>query len=378
MEYIKRPIKGMDISTLIEQEECGAVYYDDGKRKDLFRILSRYGVDSIRLRLWNDPYDEKKNPYGAGTCDLKKVIALAKRAKNAGMTWLLDFHYSDFWADPGKQYPPKAWKDYDASSLEKAVYDYTQSVLLRCIEEEVPPFMVQVGNEITNGMLWPLGHREYNKPEDAPKDYFNPALKDLLNAGIKAVRDTLPEAIVMLHLDNGGNNELYRNWFDGYFKCGGADFDVIGLSYYPFWHGRLGDLSNNMNDIALRYHKELVVDEVSMGYTTDDYASYEGLTPDLRKGMATKENLLSNLDFPMTPLGQCNFMIKINDIIDSVPDNLGKGYYYWEPAWIPRKGCGWATDASLEYIHDKGPCGNEWANQALFDYDGVALPALKV
>lgn len=372
-------IKGMDISTLIEEEVCGAKFYDGGEAEDLFDILKRYGVNSIRLRLWNNPYSEDGRPYGAGTCDLTTVLALAKRAKAHGMSWLLDFHYSDFWADPGKQNVPKAWRGLDGKGLAAAVEDYTAVVLSTCIREEVPPFMVQVGNEITNGCLWPLGNRHYGKPEDCPDGdkYFNPVLKDILNAGIHAVREVLPSAKVMLHLDNGGNHQLYLDWFDGYFAAGGSDFDVIGLSYYPFWHGTFKMLSDNMNDIAVRYGKDLVIDEVSTGFTMEDYASYEGLAPENRQGYATKHSLVEKVEYPMSYEGQKAFMDKVNEVLKAVPAGKGTGYYYWEPAWIPVKGCGWATEAALEYTGEKGPGGNEWANQALFDYNGNALPALK-
>lgn len=371
-------VKGMDISTLIEEEQHGARYYDGGEAEDLFDILGRHGVNSVRIRLWNNPYTEDGKPYGAGTNDLDKVIVLSRRAKEHNMSVLLDFHYSDFWADPGKQFPPKAWKDKTAGELTDLVYEYTKSVLLTLKELELEPSMVQVGNEITNGCMWPLCNRHFGRPEGADDSYFNTNLRDVLAAGIKAVREVCPGALVMLHLDNGGNNQLYRDWFDGYFKCGGADFDVMGLSYYPFWHGNLAALEYNLKDCAERYKKPMYLAEVSTGFTMEDYAGYEGLAPDERKGYATRQELTEKLDYPMTKEGQKAFMEHINRILENVPGNLGRGYYYWEPAWIPVPGVGWATWEALEYTGEKGPCGNEWANQALFDYDGNVLPALSV
>lgn len=404
-------IKGMDVSTLVEEEACGAKFFDEGVERDLFDILEKYGVNSVRLRLWNDPYGERipgteaRYPYGAGTNDFETFVRLAKRAKAHNMSVLLDFHYSDFWADPGKQFLPKAWREYSAEKLVEAVYAFTRETLIRLKELDLLPGLVQVGNELTAGCCWPYGRRDYNT--DGSRSYFNPVLKDIITAGIAAVREVSPGSVIMLHLDNGGNNRLYRDWFDGYFASQGAgyalkfreklkdcgkradDFDVIGLSYYPFWHGKLKALEDNMTDIAARYGKELVIAEVSMGHTMEDYRRYELAagaatgkacteeTAEL-KGMATREELTRNLDYPMTIEGQESFMRHLNTIISGIGDNLGRGYYYWEPAWIPVPGCGWATQASLEYIHDKGPCGNEWANQALFDYDGNALPALKV
>lgn len=359
-------IKGMDLSTLIEVENCGGRFYDNGEPGDAIGILKNYGMNLVRLRLWNDPYSEDGVPYGAGTNDLQRTIQMAKRLKEAGIDWMLDFHYSDFWADPGKQIVPKAWRGMTAGEMAQAVYEFTRSVMNTLREEGIAPGIVAVGNELTHGLLWPLGR---------VPDFENIVL--FLNAGIRAVRETAPEAKVMLHLDNGGNNRLYRSWFDSYFAAGGADFDQIGLSYYPFWHGTLEDLKANMQDLAARYGKDMIVAEVSMGHTLEDYASYEKLTPEQRKGMATKPELAEKVPYPMTPEGQSSFMQDIMELIRDVPDDRGKGFVYWEPAWIPVPGSGWANEEALAYTGEKGPGGNEWANQALFDYDGNALPALK-
>ncbi|MGM9604319.1 MAG: arabinogalactan endo-beta-1,4-galactanase [Faecousia sp.] len=359
-------IKGMDLSTLIEVERCGGKFFDGGQQKDAVEILKGYGMNLVRLRLWNDPYGREGQPYGAGTNDLEKTIQMAKRLKRAGVGWILDFHYSDFWADPGKQTIPKVWQGMSPGELEQAVLEYTGAVLTRLSGEALLPEIVAVGNELTNGLLWPYGK---------VPNFENIAL--FLNAGIRAVRQAAPGAKIMLHLDNGGNNELYRTWFDRYFAAGGLDFDCIGLSYYPFWHGTLEDLGNNMNDLALRYRKDMIVAEVSMGFTLEDYARYEQLAPQQRKGMAAKSALAAKVPYPMTPEGQREFMQDLMEVICRVPENRGKGFVYWEPAWIPVPGCGWATDAALAYTGEQGPGGNEWANQALFDYDGNALPALK-
>jgi arabinogalactan endo-1,4-beta-galactosidase len=279
------------------------------------------------------------------------------------MGFLLDIHYSDFWADPGKQNVPKAWRGYGVEQLEQAVYDYTRSVMQSLHAEHVAPTMVQVGNELTNGLLWPTG----KKPEfDNIARYLNAGIR-----GVKAVDAAVP---IMLHLDNGGNNEMYVEWFEEYMKRGEA-FDIIGFSYYPFWHGTLEQLEYNMRDMARRYHKELVIAEVSMGFSMEDYRSYEQLPEEQRKGMATRQELVANLEYPMTPQGQADFMKDIMTRIASVPG--GRGFYYWEPGWIPVPGCGWATEAALAYTGEQGPGGNEWANQALFDYEGNALPALE-
>ena len=251
----------------------------------------------------------------------------------------------------------------DVPQLEQAVYDFTRNTLLKLKEENVFPTMVQVGNELSNGLLWPYG---------MVPDYDN--IARFINAGIRAARSVDKNLPVMLHLDNGGNNALYTEWFDEFVKRG-EDFDVIGLSYYPFWHGTLQELEDNMHDISARYGKELIVAEVSMGHTMEDYGTYEKLSDEERKGMATKPELAAKIEHPMTPQGQSDFM---RDFLTRISRVKGaRGFYYWEPGWLPVPGCGWANEESLSYIQEKGPGGNEWANQALFDYDGNALPALE-
>ena len=364
-------IKGMDLSTLDEVERCGGVFFDrdeEGQTTegDAMEILHKYGMNLLRLRLWNNPYDEEGNSFGAGTCDIDVVIRLAKRAKRLGIDWCLDLHYSDFWTDPGKQRLPRAWSNMSASELESAVYSFTAKTLARLEDENVIPGMVAVGNEITNGMLWPYGQ----KP-----NWDN--LTRFINAGIRAVRDFSKDIAVMIHLDNGGNNEMYRDWFENYFSNGGADFDYMGLSYYPFWHGSLEDLRNNMNDMAVRVGKPMIVAEVSTGFTLEDYKEYEKLPDDRRKGMATKPELAAKVPYDMSPEGQRAFMHDIIELIKGVKDGLGCGFIYWEAAWIPVEGSEWASESAIRYMKEKGPGGNEWANQALFDYDGQALMALE-
>ena len=325
----------MNISTLLEEEACGAKYYDNGVEQDLFAILKAYGTNSVRLRLWNDPYAPDGTPYGAGTNDLNKVIILAGRAKKYQIGYLLDLHYSDFWADPEKQTTPKAWQGMNEDELEAAVYQYTKEVMQTLKDKDLLPEMVQVGNELTNGLCWPSG----KKPE------FDRIAK-YLNAGIRAVREIQADIPIMIHLDNGGFNEMYVEWFDEFTKRA-EPFDIIGLSYYPFWHG-----------------------------TMEDYRDREGKPLDQLKGMATKPELVEKLNYSMTKEGQASFMKDLMKLIADIPG--GEGFYYWEPAWIPVPGCGWATEAALAYTGEKGPGGNEWANQALFDYGGNALPALAV
>ena len=407
-------IKGMDVSTLIEQEACGARYFDHGKEGDALQILKSYGTNYVRLRLWNDPYAEDGSPYGAGTNDLEKTVTLAKRAKALDMGVLLDLHYSDFWADPGKQNLPKAWRGYTPEQLEQAVEDYTREVMEVLHRENAAPTMVQVGNEITNGLLWPTGRKPW-KNEDSeggdPEGYTN--IARYVSAGIRGVKAVDPKVPIMIHLDNGGLNSMYVDWFDHYVEQG-EDFDIIGLSYYPFWHGKLEELSFNMQDMARRYGKKICVAEVSMGFTMEDYRKYE-VPSDIREslkeackvrleteagkmkdrkgalevlheetledwgrsnrmGMATRPELVAKLPYPMTKEGQADFMLDVMRRVKEVPG--GMGFFYWEPAWTPVPGCGWATKEALAYTGEKGKEGNEWANQALFDYEGNTLPAL--
>ena len=338
----------------------------EGPAEDLLAILRRHGVNLIRLRLWNDPYDPNGRPYGAGTNDLSRTMALARRCKALDLPWLLDFHYSDFWADPGKQYPPKAWESLDAAQLEQAVYDFTYDTLTALKSADLLPAMVAPGNELSNGLLWPLGKTP---------NWEN--IARFVSAGVRAIRDTAPGVPVMLHLDNGGNIALYRDWFARWSANGGADFDCIGLSYYPFWHGGLEDLRANLHELAARWGKPLIVAETSTAFTLEECNRWEGIDRGEKRGLAANEKTAANVPYPMSPQGQCAFLRDLWDVIRSVPGDLGRGFIWWEPAWLPVKGSGWTTPEGLAYVKEQGPGGNEWANQAMFDYDGHALPVLE-
>ena len=345
--------RGADISTADELEKKGVCFYDGGRRDDLFKILKRKGVNMIRLRIWNDPYDEDGNPYGGGTNDYDVTERLARRAKEHGMEILLDFHYSDFWADPGKQFVPKAWRNLRIDELEAEVYRYTQDVVSRLIKNGLRPAMVQVGNEITNGLLWDTGKLP---------DYASMAR--LLRNGIRAIREADSSINIMLQLDFGGNNELYRSWFDRAMEHQ-LDFDTIGLSYYPYWHRTLDDLGHNMNDISVRYNKDLLVVETAYGFTLDTASGSK---------MVLEESVFKDYrPYPITPEGQRDFLIELIKRIRAVPNERGRGFVYWEPAWVPSST--WATKAGMRYIGYEGEEGSNWGNQALFDFSGNALPA---
>lgn len=390
-------MKGMDLSVLAEVEACGGRFFDHGVQRDAMEILADYGMNMVRLRLWNDPYDENGRSYGAGTCDLPCVMELARRAKRLGIAWMLDLHYSDFWADPQKQVLPKGWAGKSAEEVERAVFDFTFSVLTVLKEAGLLPAVVAVGNEVTNGLLWPFGKVAVpgkgfvSEKSFMPGKNFVPGkgfdsgkasdfgqMVRFLNAGIDAVKAVDEGISVMIHLDNGGDNVLYRSWFDAYFAAGGKDFTYIGLSYYPFWSGTMEELFRNMDDLAGRYRKDLIIAEVSAGFTLEDYREFEGLSDEQRKGMAARAEVTKHVPYPMTPKGQGQFMKDLIEMLHRVRDGRGKGFVYWGPEWIPVPGSEWARESAIAYMKEKGPGGNEWANQALFDYHGNVLPALEV
>lgn len=350
-------IKGVDVSMLHELEAHGAKYYDKGKQCDVFEIFKNYGINGVRLRIWNDPFDENKRPYGGGTNDLKTTVALAKRAVEKEMLFMLDIHYSDFWTDPSKQIKPKAWRDLTGKDLEDMVYRYTYGLITTLKNLKLMPGIVQVGNEITNGLLWSDGKKSENCE----------GMLRLIEAGISAVREVSKEIKIVLHLDNGGNHELYKEWFDTATDHG-LDYDIIGLSYYPYWHGTLDDLEYNMNAISERYGKDIIIVETAYGFTTET----------LNENMMFSEELARNVPFPPTVEGQAEFMAELMKRIKAVKNGRGKGFFYWEPTWLPIKGVSWASEEGRKYLRDNSVGGNSWSNQALFDFDGNALPTMQV
>ena len=345
-------VRGVDVSMLYEIERLGGKFYDGGIEKDCLQILKDHGVNWIRLRVWNDPKDEAGNPLGGGNCDHINMTEIAKRAKSLGLKVLLDFHYSDWWADPGKQNKPKEWKHLRGDLLERAVYSYTKMVLNHMKRNGALPDMVQVGNELNNGFLWPDGM--ISGPGAGGFDNF----VKLLKAAIKAVREVDPSIRVVVHLADGGNNSLYR-WFFDEITRRGVDFDVIGVSYYPYWHGTLEDLKKNLYDISQRYQKDVLIVETAYAWTLDDADGH----PNIFGG---KDMELQG-GYKATVQGQASFIRDLMEIVKGVPNGRGLGIFYWEGAWIPVKGAGW-----------KAGEGNPWENQALFDFKGNALPSLDV
>ena len=346
-------IKGADVSMIPELERLGGKFYDNGVEKDCLTILQEKGINWVRVRIWNDPYSYGPNGNGGGVTDEKKALEVATRAKALGMKVLVDFHYSDWWADPGKQYPPKAWENHGAKQLAKDVYNYTAKVMKDFNAAGVTPDMVQIGNELNNGMLWPVCKT------DTPEGYK--ALADAIAQGLKAVKDNDPnnQVIRMVHLANGNNNALYRSFFDELIVNNGVnDFDVIGFSYYPFWHGSMEELSYNMNDMVDRYGKDVIVVETAYAFTNEQ--------GDAQKNCAgpTEEAIAG---YKSTVQGQASGLHDVMEHVSNVKNGKGKGIFYWEPDWIPVEGAGW-----------KAGEGNEWENLAMFDFQGNALESLDV
>ncbi|MCK7042809.1 glycoside hydrolase family 53 protein [Enterobacter cloacae] len=359
-------IKGADISTLLEAEQHGAKFYNqNGQQQDAIAILKANGVNYVRLRLWVDPQDASGKTYGGGSNNLENTIALAKRVKAQGLKLLLDFHYSDFWTDPGKQFKPKAWEKMDYPQLKTAIHDYTRDTIVRFKQEGVLPDMVQIGNEINGGMLWPEG-----KSWGQGGGEFD-RLAGLLNAAISGLKENLTggeQVKIMLHLAEGTKNDTFRWWFDEIAKRD-VPFDIIGLSMYTYWNGPISALKANMDDISRRYNKDVIVVEAAYGYTLDNCDNAEN-------SFQAKEE--KDGGYPGTVQGQYDYIHDLMQSVIDVPDHRGKGIFYWEPTWIAVPGTTWATKAGMKYIHDEWKEGNARENQALFDCQGKVLPSITV
>ena len=274
---------GADISFLPQLESRNMKFTENGKEVDAILLLKQHGFNYIRLRIFVNPENEKGYSPKDGFCDLDHTLAMAKRIKDAGMKFLMDFHYSDYWADPQQQFKPKAWEGLNFEELQHAVTIYTSEVLNAMMAQGTMPDMVQIGNEINHGMIWPDGH--IGNPD---------GLAALLKAGVKGVNDVDKNIPIMMHIALGGQNKESVFWLDN-MMARGVEFDIIGLSYYPRWHGTLNDLHANLNDLLRRYHKPLNVVEYS----------------DCKK--------------------------EVHDIVFGLPDNMGKGAVIWEPL-------NWRTD----------------------------------
>lgn len=362
-------ILGIDVSTYLEELEHGAVYLDGGTPVDPLDAFVKNGVDCMRIRVWNDPQSPSGEPYLAGSCDFDHYIRLGSLAKSKGYRLMMDLHYSDFWADPGKQMIPKAWRNNSLSEMIEAVYEFTKDCLMRADAAGVAPEFIQVGNEITNGILWPMGKLE--QPDGIRGNYEN--FFRLIDAGCRACREIVPNAKIILHLERSNDKEVYQEFFTEAEKAH-IDYDIIGASYYPYWHGAPEELFSNLRDCR-KFGKEMMIVELGYGFTEEAYAvdgRSQRLVIDAERAFVPGVTE----QYPLTPEGQASYICYI---LQRAREEDISGVFYWEPLWIPGEGICWASEAGQAYIHEEGKStANEWANQCLFDYQGRKLPAFDV
>ena len=363
--------RGMDASAVLALENSGVKYYNfDGEKQDVFMTLAQAGVNYIRLRVWNDPYDENGNGYGGGNNDVATAIALGQRATKYGMKVCIDFHYSDFWADPKKQFVPKAWEGMEIEEKSDALYNFTLESLTQLLDAGVDVGMVQIGNEINNGM-------------SGETDVAN--VRKLLTAGSKAVREAAvnsgKEILVAVHYTNIDDMKKLDTLLTG-LQVKEIDYDIVGLSFYPYWHGTMDDLKNAITHIRNTYGKKVYVAENAYCYTAEDgdgsANSVEG-TDDLAEGYSASVQ------------GQAN---EVRDVCAAASEAGAEGVFYWEGTWIPvgpadadnsdlweKYGSGWASSYASGYDpKDAGQYygGCSWDNQAMFDFTGHPLASLNV
>ncbi len=380
-------IKGMDISSYLSLIDSGVTFRDwDGKALDeqgFFNLLADSGVNYIRLRVWNDPYDADGNGYGGGNNDLEKAIIMGQYATNAGMKVLINFHYSDFWADPAKQQAPKAWEDNTSREKEMALYNYTKDSLNTLLEKGVDVSMVQIGNETNSGLC---GETDTD------------AVCSLFEAGSKAIREVSKEKnkdiLIALHFANPETEGRYAS-LARMLSDHNIDYDIFASSYYPYWHGTLDNLTSLLSDIAETYHKKVLVMETSYATSLEDGDGH-GNT------VAAGSND-EGMDYPFSVQGQATSVRNVCAAVANVGE-AGLGVFYWEPAWIPvhaydasadnaeeilaqnkeaweTHGSGWASSFAGSYDPDdagKYYGGSAVDNQALFDFNGNPLESLNI
>ncbi len=335
-------IKGADVSFIPQIADLGGVYKANGIPQDPLKIFKDHGINYIRLKLWHTPNENYNN--------LEKTLYMAKRIKDRELKFLLNFHYSDTWADPGRQRKPAAWVGLPFAALRDSVYAYTKNVMRALYDQQTLPEMVQIGNEITPGMLWNDGR--VGGAFDTPQQWRN--LGELIKAGVRGVRESCEagdSVRLMIHLDRGGDNAACRWYFDNLLSQG-VEFDVIGLSYYPWWHGTLNQVRANLNDLAVRYGKDLVIAETAYPWTLqwfDNIGNIVGSANQLHAG------------YPATVDGQAAFLAELIKIVRNARDQKGKGVFYWAPEYIAVQ-----------------PIGSPWENNALFDFTGNVLSSMQV
>ncbi len=335
------PLVGADLSSLPRLEAAGAVYRVDGAVRDPLKIFHDAGYRLVRLRLWHSPADSLDR--------LPAVVAFARRVRAAGFGILLDLHYSDTWADPGRQDPPAAWVGLPEAALADTVRSYTAGVVRAFRDAGVLPERIQLGNEIDNGLLWDQGR--VGGAWDTPEQWSR--LAALLVAAAAGVRDAAPadsRPRIVLHVADGGDAAGCRRFFEQ-MVAAQVSFDEIGVSFYPWWHGTLEQLAANLAGLARRFGKPVMVAETSYPWTlgwADDAHNLMGLETQLHAG------------YPATPEGQRRFLTDLREVVAGVPDGLGAAVIVWEPAWITAS----------------GSAGSPVENLTLFDFVGEALPGL--
>jgi len=329
---------GADISFTHQIEAAGGVYRVDGVPVNLFEACADHGYEIIRLRLWHTPWD----PWHA----LPATILMAQEAKAAGLEFMLDFHYSDTWADPGKQYKPAAWEGITFAALVDSMYAYTNGAIRAFRDAGALPDYVQIGNEVSNGMLWDDGR--VGGQWDTPEQWDNFA--ELLSAGVSGVRDSLnpsEQPTIIIHHDQGASVGTCEWYYDNLVSRG-VSFDCIGLSFYPWWHGDIWGLRDNLENLAPRYGREIMVVETSYPWTLD-------WVDDGTNNFVWQESQL-HTNYPATPDGQFAFLRDVVAVVEATPGGLGTGVLTWEPGFISVPG---------------GP-GSPSENLATFDFDGDA------
>lgn len=363
-------IKGMDVSSVISLEQSGAVFYGcDGKPQELLKTLSEAGVNYIRVRVWNDPYDGNGNGYGGGNCDTDKAAAIGRRAAKYGMPLLVDFHYSDFWADPSRQYAPKALENMTVNQKSAEIYDFTVNALAKISDAGAEIGMVQIGNEINSGLA---GEYEWENILLLLRSASR-AVRDFASSKGRSIRIAVHFAPVA---DKSG-----MLWYAGQLDGAGLDYDIFGISYYPYWHGSLDEMKELLSDVKTQYGKETVVLETAYPFTLEDGDGFQNIIG--------QSDLLR--EYPATPQGQAEF---VKAVMKASGECGALGIFYWEGAWIPvgsdpaanrtkweKYGSGWASSYCARYDPDNGGRyygGSTWDNQAFFDADGKPLDSLRV
>jgi arabinogalactan endo-1,4-beta-galactosidase len=342
---------GADLSFTPQELAAGATFSYNGRPGTPVSIMREAGANYVRMRLWVDP--------PPGYSSLASDLALARQVRAAGMKIYLDIMYSDFWADPQHQDIPASWQGQDLSRLTATVQSYTQQVISAFARQGTPVDMVAIGNEIRNGILWPAG--EINCTDCGGWDN----LAQLLKAGVTGARAGNPaghELLVMMHYDQGGNNAL-SSAFYGKLVSEGVPFDVIGLSYYPFFHGTISAMRANVDGLATQFRKPIVIAETQYAWTLANGNSPLG---DSTGDFVWQASQLS-AGYPASPGGQLSFVTDELSILAQVPDRLGAGLFYWAPDWIP--GVGWEPGAGV---------GSPNVNLTLFDFEGAALPSIGI